>query len=208
MCKENAAREGKSFVLKEFTAGRNRLEDAGAAAMSRAFRAIGTLERIELPQNGIRKEGIVELARSIGTSENLKILNLNDNTFTSAGAKAVARAIRNTNDCLEDVDFGDCLCRDGAIDIIEAIVDNHPETIQASVRLIVWANMFFQVIDLTGNELVPDQAHTIIDICAGLPNIQHLKLGLNCYGSKFKSVCNYVPSGYDSVDFVDLGDEE
>jgi Ran GTPase-activating protein 1 len=116
--------------LKEFTAGRNRLEDAGAKAMSAAFRHLGTLERIELPQNGIRVEGIGELAKCVGTSSNLKTLNLNDNTFTTVGARVMARAIRNIESCLEVVDFGDCLCRVGAIDIIEALVDNHSETIQ------------------------------------------------------------------------------
>lgn len=116
--------------MKEFTAGRNRLEDAGAKAMSAAFRQLGTLERIELPQNGIRVDGIAELAKSIGTSTNLKILNLNDNTFTAVGARVMARAIRNIENCLEIVDFGDCLCRGGTIDIIEALVDNHSESIQ------------------------------------------------------------------------------
>ncbi|KAI6190391.1 hypothetical protein M3Y97_00112600 [Aphelenchoides bicaudatus] len=202
-CKANAERDGANFELKEFTAGRNRLEDAGATAMAAAFRQLGTLEQIELPQNGIRVGGIAELARSkyylydhrrIGTSQNLKVLNLNDNTFTARGARVMARAIRNIESCLEVVDFGDCLCRAGAIEIIEALADNHSETIQ--------------VIDLSGNELTPDQACTIIDICSEMQAIQHLKLGLNCYGSSYESVLNYLPDGVDNVDFVDLGDED
>lgn len=192
-CKTNAERDGAEFALKEFTAGRNRLEDVGAAAMSASFRRLGTLERIELPQNGIRAQGIVELAKCVGTLSSLKVLNLNDNTFTAVGAHAMARAIRNIENCLEEVDFGDCLCRSGAVDIIEAILDNHTDTIQC--------------IDLTGNELTPDQACTIIDICAELPNINHLKLGLNCYGSAFTEVLEYSPDG-SNVDFVDLGDED
>lgn len=86
-----------------------------------------------MPQNGIRLQGIGELAKSIGTSENLRVLNLNDNTFTAAGARAMARAIGNIENSLETVDFGDCLCRSGALDIVESIVTNHVETIQVKI---------------------------------------------------------------------------
>jgi hypothetical protein len=41
-----------------------------------------------------------------------------------------------------------------------------------------------------------------------MPNLQHLKLGLNCYGSAFGEVLNYAPGDMEHLDFVDLGDEE
>lgn len=160
-----------------------------------------------MPQNGIRAQGIVELAKSIGTSANLRFLNLNDNTFTVTGARAMARAIRNIECCLEVVDFGDCLCRSGAIDIIEAIADNHSETIQVSlIQLSI--NTRFKKIDLTGNELTRDQAMTIIDICAEFPNIESLKLGLNSYGSQFQEILDYIQNEENGLGFVDLGEEE
>lgn len=61
---------------------------------------------------------------------------------------------------------------------------------------------------MTGNELTPDQAYAIIDICSEMQNLQHLKLGLNCYGSAFGELLNYLPEGVEHLDFVDLGDEE
>lgn len=63
-CHRNATRDKQQFKLKTFIAGRNRLENPGATALAEAFSAIGTLEIIKLPQNGIRPEGIIQLARS------------------------------------------------------------------------------------------------------------------------------------------------
>lgn len=61
---------------------------------------------------------------------------------------------------------------------------------------------------MTGNELTPDQAMAIMDLCAELPYIRSLKLGLNCYGSQFQSVTEYIPDGLSHIDFVDFGEEE
>ena len=51
---------------------------------------LGTLEQIEVIQNGIQYEGIKALADCIKHSPNLKILNLNDNIMTPKGAIAIA----------------------------------------------------------------------------------------------------------------------
>ena len=64
-CHANAIRDNKRFQLKTFVAGRNRLENPGATALAKAFKTIGTLEHISIPQNGIRPEGIIELADSL-----------------------------------------------------------------------------------------------------------------------------------------------
>ena len=47
--------------LREFICGRNRQEVGGTAALSEALGKIGTLEIIELPQNGILVEGKLNL---------------------------------------------------------------------------------------------------------------------------------------------------
>ncbi len=52
---------------------------------------MGTLEELQMPQNGILHQGITALADALVTNKNLKILNMNDNTFTEAGAKAMAK---------------------------------------------------------------------------------------------------------------------
>ena len=52
-----ASRNGMTLRLKEFICGRNRLEIHGTKALAEVFAKIGTLEIIEVPQNGIQPEG-------------------------------------------------------------------------------------------------------------------------------------------------------
>ncbi len=89
--------------------GRNRLENACAIALAEAItvivivwilitewlliQAIGTLEHVSMPQNGICKEGIMALARAFGNNPQLKVINLSDNTFTADGAIAMSKVI-------------------------------------------------------------------------------------------------------------------
>ena len=55
------------------------------------FQAIGTLEQISMPQNGIHHPGIAALADAIAENTQLKILDLNDNTFTKKGSQSIAK---------------------------------------------------------------------------------------------------------------------
>lgn len=52
---------------------------------------IGSLEEIYMPQNGINHPGITALANAMQHNPNLRVLNLNDNTFTKRGAVAMAQ---------------------------------------------------------------------------------------------------------------------
>ena len=54
---------------------------------------MGSLEELQMPQNGILHEGITALADALASNTNLRLLNMNDNTFTEAGAKAMAKVI-------------------------------------------------------------------------------------------------------------------
>ncbi|XP_041473220.1 ran GTPase-activating protein 1-like [Lytechinus variegatus] len=116
-CHEKSTKAGKPLALKVFIAGRNRLENPGAIALAKAFKTIGTLEEIAMPQNGINHEGITALAEAVEHSHNLKILNLNDNTFTAKGAIPMAKAVKNLKK-LEVINFGDCLVRSEGADAI------------------------------------------------------------------------------------------
>ena len=59
--------------MKVFISGRNRLENEGAKALSEAFKILGSLEEITMPQNGIRPEGVVLLAEAFKQNKNLKV---------------------------------------------------------------------------------------------------------------------------------------
>lgn len=63
-----------------------------------------------MPQNFIRHQGISALASALVHNPGLRILNLNDNTFTKLGSNALASALVNWQQ-LEIINFGDCLIR-------------------------------------------------------------------------------------------------
>ena len=77
--------EGKKSNLRVIVCGRNRLENGSAPAWADALAAHGTLEEVRVPQNGIRMEGIMTLARGLAQNPSLRHIDLQDNTFTSDG---------------------------------------------------------------------------------------------------------------------------
>lgn len=84
---------------------------------------IGTLEVIRMPQNGIRAPGIEALATAFVHNRNLRIIDLNDNTITTAAAK-LASAIEKLPK-LEIINLESSLVRTkGAIAIARAIVSH------------------------------------------------------------------------------------
>ncbi|XP_013775322.1 ran GTPase-activating protein 1-like [Limulus polyphemus] len=112
------------FSLKVFVCGRNRLENEGAKAFASVFKALGTLEEVQMPQNGIYHEGIGALASALASNSNLRHINLNDNTFTDKGAKAFAEALSSLQR-LEVINFGDCLIKtQGAEALGKALMDS------------------------------------------------------------------------------------
>ncbi|VDL87533.1 unnamed protein product, partial [Nippostrongylus brasiliensis] len=113
-CHKNASRDGYEFKLKTFVAGRNRLENPGAKALAEAFKILGSLEEVSIPQNGIQAEGICALARSFEFNPSLRVINLNDNTCTAVGATALAEVLGELTE-LEVLDLGDSLCRDDGV---------------------------------------------------------------------------------------------
>ncbi|XP_022086163.1 ran GTPase-activating protein 1-like [Acanthaster planci] len=125
-CHKSSSAAGKPLALSVFVAGRNRLENPGAIALGQAFKTIGTLEEVAVPQNGINHEGITALADSFTHNKNLRSINLQDNTFTEKGASSMAEALKKLEK-LESINFGDCLVRsDGAIALAETFHHSLP----------------------------------------------------------------------------------
>ena len=84
---------GKPLGLTTFVLGRSRQENDGAKALAQVFKLMGTLEEVVMPQNGIYHEGIEALSDAFASNPNLRILNMNDNTFTEKGAAHFAKAL-------------------------------------------------------------------------------------------------------------------
>ncbi|UJR36401.1 hypothetical protein I4U23_029124 [Adineta vaga] len=121
--KNSIAAGGKRFALKQFIAGRNRLEIEGSQALAKAFEIIGTLEVIRMPQNGIRPPGIEALTTAFLHNRNLRIIDLNDNTITTAAPK-LASVIEKLPK-LEIINLESSLIRTrGAIAVARSIVSH------------------------------------------------------------------------------------
>jgi Ran GTPase-activating protein 1 len=112
-------KEGKKSNLRMVACGRNRLEDGSASAWAAAFAAHGTLVDVRMPQNGVREDGIIALARGLSKCTGLRTLDLQDNAFnvdgSELGTTAMAEALPLWQD-LEFLNFSDCvLCNEGEV---------------------------------------------------------------------------------------------
>jgi Ran GTPase-activating protein 1 len=76
-----STQEGKESTLRTVTCGRNRLEDGSATAWADAIGAHGTLEHVSLPQNRIRQEGMIALARGLAKNPKLRVLEIAGNAM-------------------------------------------------------------------------------------------------------------------------------
>ena len=160
---------GGKLALRKFILGRSRQENAGATALAEVFKAMGSLEEVVMPQNGIYFEGITALADAFAHSPNLRHLNMNDNTFTEKGAKALADALPKLQK-LEILNLGDCLLKtEGARLISYALKEGHP-------NLKEWY--------MDSNEIRLAGGFAIVDAVANKDNMEILTLDANQFGAE------------------------
>ena len=90
--KEEARKAGKEVPdLETVICGRNRLENGSMTAWAKAYSLHTDIKEIKMVQNGIRQEGIAHLLTDgLRHARGIKVLDLQDNTFTLLGAKALA----------------------------------------------------------------------------------------------------------------------
>jgi Ran GTPase-activating protein 1 len=101
--------KGNHPPLETIVCGRNRLESGSMAAWAKAFGRHGGVRTVKMVQNGIRSEGIVTLLREgLKGCFGLQILDLQDNTFTGTGSKALADVVGGWGG-LKELGVGDCL---------------------------------------------------------------------------------------------------
>lgn len=147
--------------------GRGRLENEGSMALAVAFKAMGSLEEVQMPQNGINHAGITALAEAFAANKNLRHLNLQDNTFTKVGAASMAKALPHMQN-LEVLNFGDCLLRNkGALIIAKALTEAHSK---------------LRDVQLSFNEIKPSGASAIADALSNKENLTRLDLDGNEFG--------------------------
>ena len=108
--KEKARKEGKDVpMLETIVCGRNRLETGSMAAWAKALGKHPGVKVVKMVQNGIRAEGIATLLRSgLGGCRELEVVDLQDNTFTIVGSRALAEVVGGWGS-LKELGAGDCL---------------------------------------------------------------------------------------------------
>ncbi|XP_017779037.1 PREDICTED: ran GTPase-activating protein 1-like [Nicrophorus vespilloides] len=191
-CHKFSAESGKPLQLKVFIAGRNRLENEGAQSLASVFKTIGTLEEIQMPQNGIYHVGITALSEAFKVNKNLKILNLNDNTIGPVGAKALAKALPNL-ESLKTINFGDCLLKTkGAIALAECLsnCDKLEELI------------------LSFNEIKTDGAVEVLYALKEKDNLKKISLNGNKFGCEGTERIQEMVSAMNVEDMLDEFDDD
>ncbi|XP_076446452.1 ran GTPase-activating protein 1-like [Babylonia areolata] len=166
-CHKSSVAAGTPLALRVFVSGRNRLENDGATALAAAFKVMGTLEELAMPQNGINLPGITALVEAIAVNTRLRVLNLNDNTFTEAGGVEMSKVLPKLPD-LEQINFGDCLVRTGgAKALAQALRDG-----QHKLKELI----------LSGNEIKQNGAVAITESMANKADLTLLDLNANQLG--------------------------
>lgn len=113
--------KGITPSIRKITIGRNRLENDSCPLFSQAFALLGTLEEVRMPQNGIRKQGIQLLMQGLAECPNLKVLDLEDNTCSFAGSRAISRALPGWTK-ISELNLSDCLLtRRGSTLVVSAL---------------------------------------------------------------------------------------
>nr|XP_033785296.1 ran GTPase-activating protein 1 [Geotrypetes seraphini]XP_033785297.1 ran GTPase-activating protein 1 [Geotrypetes seraphini]XP_033785298.1 ran GTPase-activating protein 1 [Geotrypetes seraphini] len=194
ICHKKSRVLGKPLSLKVFVAGRNRLENDGATALAEAFKVIGTLEEVHMPQNGINHAGISALAESFHANPLLRIINLNDNTFTDRGAVAMAEALKTLRQ-VEVINFGDCLVRSkGALAIAESIKEGLHK---------------LKELNLSYCEIKRDAAVAVAEALEDRVELEKLDLNGNCLGEEGCDQVQEILDGFNMANVLGpLSDDE
>lgn len=108
--KEEARSTGQEVpYLETVICGRNRLENGSMTAWAKAYSLHSNIKMIKMVQNGIRQEGISHLLTDgLKHAKGIKVLDLQDNTFTLMGSKALATVLPGWTE-IQELGVGDSL---------------------------------------------------------------------------------------------------
>ncbi|KAF2869385.1 putative Ran GTPase-activating protein 1 [Massariosphaeria phaeospora] len=197
--KEAARKEGKEVPdLETVICGRNRLETGSMAAWAKTYAAHNNVKEVKMVQNGIRQEGIVHLlTNGLSRASKLVILDLQDNTFTAAGAKALSNVVGGWTD-LKELAVGDCyLTTRGALSLGSALQQGK--------------NTKLEILRLQYNEISIKGIASLADAHSNLPALRRVELNGNKFDeedaniSKLRAV---LEERKDAADGVGEDDED
>lgn len=192
-CFNKSVDAGKPMELRVFAAGRNRLENEGAKALSAIFGKIGTLQEITIPQNGIYHVGMSALAEALKKNVNMQVINFNDNTITAKGAEPLAEAFYAI-EALREINLGDCLLKDEGGQILsDVLADCHPD---------------LEYLNLSGNEIGPDVGMVIANAMCHKDSLRQLVLDSNQFGEAGVEDIQRIMEEYGKLDILSIEDDE
>uniref|UniRef100_A0A3Q1J2T1 Ran GTPase-activating protein 1 n=1 Tax=Anabas testudineus TaxID=64144 RepID=A0A3Q1J2T1_ANATE len=193
-CHKESSALGAPLRLRVFVAGRNRLENEGASALAKAFKFIGSLEEVHMPQNGINYSGVVALALAMQHNPELRVLNLNDNTFSKRGTLAMAQALRVLRN-IQVINFGDCLVRsEGAIALAAVLTEGLP---------------ILKELNLSFGEITEAAALVVAQAVVDKPHMEKVDLNGNCLGEEGCEALREAMENMDKGDMLaSLSDDE
>jgi Ran GTPase-activating protein 1 len=117
--------------LETVICGRNRLENGSMTAWAKTYSLHTGLREVKMVQNGIRQEGISHLLTDgLRHATGLRILDLQDNTFTLMGAKALATVAPGWTE-IEELGIGDSLLSaKGGVLVADALAKGRNKKLQ------------------------------------------------------------------------------
>lgn len=175
--KEAARKEGRDVPdLDTVICGRNRLENGSMTAWARTFSLHNKVKEIKMVQNGIRQEGISHLlSEGLNHATELRVLDLQDNTFTLMGAKALAK-VTPTWALLRELGIGDSLLgAKGGVLLSEALAQGQNKALE-TLRL------QYNDITATGLKSLASAAQD------GLPSLRRIELNGNKFSEDDESI--------------------
>lgn len=175
--KVEARKEGKDVPdLETVICGRNRLENGSMTAWAKAFSLHTGVKEVKMVQNGIRQEGISHLLTDgLRHAKGIKILDLQDNTFTLLGAKALATVAPGWTE-IEELGVGDSLLSaKGGIVVAEALSKG--------------ANKKLQILRLQYNDINTKTLRVFTStVKSALPALRKIELNGNKFSEEDQSI--------------------
>ncbi|CAR26770.1 ZYRO0C01012p [Zygosaccharomyces rouxii] len=113
-------RKLKLNPLETFICGRNRLENGSSLYLALGLKSHGDgLQNVRLYQNGIRPKGVATILHyGLKHNKNLKVLDLQDNTFTTTASSVLSEVLPIWKDSLVELNLNDCLLKQNGADLV------------------------------------------------------------------------------------------
>lgn len=130
-----ALKKNSNLKLEVFEAGRSRLENKGIIELAQVFGQMRSLRKISIPQNGIKKEGMIALFRNLISNTELQMIEVNDNYLNDEEAAQCLSACIESLSYLSIVNIGDCMLGDkGASKVFNALKNSNPHLMELYVQ--------------------------------------------------------------------------